>query len=652
MNKTLRYGSAEHRTILNALNARKDFSIRKFSDLRERWVEDEEKYRAYIKETDHDKLRKNRRKDGIPQYTTLEVPYSYGLLLAAHTYWTSVFLARNPVLQFQARHGEGYKNEQAVEALLDYQVSTGGFLVPYYLWLMDTPKYGRGIIGTYWEEEVKRVSRIVEVPETFAGVPIRGGRTRKKKRTIEVPGYHGNKVFNVRPQDFWPDPRVSLVNFQKGEFCARYLEISWLDLVEGKFQGEYMNLEVVQRMAKTGFDSDRDLGSSQQTLPDAADTEYLSSDINQVNTFSGYEIFVRLIPRDWKLGDSERPELWVFTVVKDVVIVRARPLGELHDSFPFDTLEYEMDGYQLFNRSLLQVAEPLQETLNWLVNTHFFNIRKVLNNQFVADPARVNIADIGDPSSGLVIRLRPSAYGTPVDQAIKQLQTVDVTQTHLADTRLVTEMMQRVIGVNDSVMGVQAPGGRKTATEVRGATNFSINRLKTQAEYMSAMGFAPHAQRILQTTQQFYSLDRMYKIAGDLLPGQPGEMNITPESIAGFYDFVPVDGTMPVDRFALANLWKEIMVGMKQFPELAMKYDIGSIFAYTAQLAGAKNIKRFQIKMVPDGMIDQQAQAGNLVPLGGPSGRGSPGRAVGGGEEAALSRVLGAGQIPRVGPVG
>ena len=84
--------------------------------------------------------------------------------------------------------------------------------------------------------------------------------------------------------------------------------------------------------------------------------------------------------------------------------------------------------------------------------------------------------------------------------------------------------------------------------------------------------------------------------------------------IAGFYDFVPVDGTLPIDRFAQANLWKELLTGLYQVPQIAMSYDLGGIFAWMAQLAGLKNITQFRI--MPDQQLAQQVQAGNMVPNG------------------------------------
>jgi hypothetical protein len=81
------------------------------------------------------------------------------------------------------------------------------------------------------------------------------------------------------------------------------------------------------------------------------------------------------------------------------------------------------------------------------------------------------------------------------------------------------------------------------------------------------------------------------------------------------YDFVPVDGTMPIDRYAQANLWRETLMGAAKIPQIAGRYDIGRMFGWMAQLAGLKNIKQFEIQVQPDAAVMQGMQRGNMVPM-------------------------------------
>src|SRR5690606_1217933 len=143
------------------------------------------------------------------------------------------------------------------------------------------------------------------------------------------------------------------------------------------------------------------------------------------------------------------------------------------------------------------------ESMDWLLNSHMWNIRSALNLGFIIDPTKIVMKDVAKGGPGFVWRMRPEAYGQPIDNFYKQVQINDVTQGHMADLQAMFAIGERVFGINDQMLGMLAQGGRKTATEVRTSTGFGVNRLKTTAEWQSATGFAPHAQKLIQTSQQF-----------------------------------------------------------------------------------------------------------------------------------------------------
>jgi len=615
------YNTPLHNRIREAVWARYQLSLKEMSKRHETWKQVDELFRAYVVPTEKDRYRAGQRKAGKPEYTTIYVPYGYAMLLAAHTYWCSVFLSRNPVLQYTARHGETQQKVQAVEALLDYQVQVGQMLAPWYVWLLDTGKYGMGVVGEYWAEEYSDVSQIVEVQKSILGLPIPGA-TSKKKKTVRVRGYCGNRLFNVRPHEFFPDPRVALINFQQGEFCGRLTQAGWNAIVKNKELGEYFNLEEIKRIWSSA--GERVSLSVTDNLPQGNEVigEMLSGP-GGLGPFELLEMVIELVPSEWELGTGTYPEKWQFTTAggRSGVVIGAKPLGLHHDKFPFSLQTYEIDGYETNARGMLEIIKPLNEVINWLVNSHMFNVRQAINNQFLVDPSRVNMPDLTDGEPGKVIRLLPTAYGTDVRTILTQLPVVDVTTGHINNMQLVAEIMQRVSGATDNVQGMVNAGGRKTATEVRTSSSFSINRLRTNAEWFSALGWAPMASRLLQNTQQLYDQEQMFRIAGDLIDPRTNVM-VTPELIQGFFDFTPIDGTLPIDRFAQANLWKEILMGMAKMPQLAMQYDMGGIFSWMAQLAGLKNVTQFKLQVQPNAQIAAQAQAGSLIPMGaaGPGG--------------------------------
>jgi hypothetical protein len=260
--------------------------------------------------------------------------------------------------------------------------------------------------------------------------------------------------------------------------------------------------------------------------------------------------------------------------------------------------------------------------MDWLINQHFYNVRAAMNNQFILDPSKIVTKDAEEAGPGFIWRLRPEAYGQDIRTFFYQVPVVDMTKGHVQDMQIMLGIGERITGINDQIMGVLNASGRKTATEVRSATGFGVNRLKTLAEYMSATGFSQHSQRLVQMTQQYMSGTKKLKIVGDLTysAGEEATKNlleVNAEAIQGFYNFVPVDGTLPVDKLALANLWKELLLQMRSVPGLIMQYDLGRIFAHVAGLGGIRNLQQFKIQVSSPQSLLQQADAGNIVPLGG-----------------------------------
>lgn len=627
----IKYGTERHKRILRGLKARKDFSERKMAEYRTRWNDAEDQYKAYLPTSELDEKKKQQRKqDGSMDFVNIEIPYTYAVLMTTTTYLSSVFLSRTPVFQFSARHGEPQNKVKSVEALIDYQTRVGEILADLYCWIHDMPKFGASIIGVYWDEDIRYISRIEEKQRTIAGVPIKG-RTKKERVTEKIKTYEGNRTFNVRPHDFLWDPRVPLARMQDGEFCGRNVNLGWNDLVRGQQQDVYYNLKDVKRRMKAAARSQaEDRGGNEfeePVQPGEGDELSLSMlDKDAVDFVPITELYVDLVPDEWEVGSSEHPEKWVFVIANDEVIISARPMGAYHDKFPFFVQEFGIGNDELIKRSLPEVVKPLNDTLSWLMNTHFYNVRKSLNDVRVVDPSRVVMKDLLNPLPGGLIRVKPSLYGTDVRHAVHQLDVRDSTQGHLRDAQSIETMIQRITGVADNIMGQMAPGGRKTATEVRTASGFSMNRLKTIGEYNSAKAWSQMGQVMLQNSQQYYSEEQQFRITGANQQGEEAFANVSPDEIAGFFDFVPVDGTLPVDRLAQANFWKELIQMVAKAPGVGEKFDIMGMIVHTMELLGEKNVNRFRIDVRPDEELMNKQQRGDSVPIGGTRGNSGSGR--------------------------
>lgn len=603
-----------HIRLKRKLSSRIQMAKRGHNRRHDEWRESEDKCLAFVHETTKDAARAQKRSDGTPSYTTIMVPYTYAMLMSAHTYWTSVFFARSPVHQYAGRHGEGEMQVQAMEALIGYQVECGGAMAPYYIWLYDIGKYGCGILGHYWCKEKLHYGQLVEMPNQMTGA------VELYQATQEIEGYNGNKCFNVSPWDFMHDPRVPLKNFQQGEFCCRRVRLGWTEILRRRGQGYYN--DNIDRLKTT---TDRGRSDSSDNL-DRPEFDLILLDGDDDKKAGGHpaggtfwEVYVELVPNEWGLQGPMWPQKWCFTITEDLTtVVGAMPLGVVHCQFPFDVGECEVEGYGLYTRGVPKIMDGIQNTIDWLINTHFFNVRQALNNQFIVDPSKLVVRDVQNSGPGFIWRLRPEAYGTDIAKMFMQVQVNDVTRSHISDFQTMLGIGERTLGVNDQIMGTLNTGSaRKTATEVRTTTGFGVNRMKTMTEYMSVAAFSPHSQKLVQTSQQFYDAPQKLRRVGSFaIEASENFMTVSPKDIAGFFDLVPVDGTMPIDRMAQANLWKEIMAGVRMMPpQIAMGYDWMRIFGWAAQLGGLRNINQFRIQVMPDQMMQQQAQQGNVVPM-------------------------------------
>lgn len=623
LKKLLKFGTRQHEFVKQAVKRRRRLSEDKMRSRYERWRKDEESFIFYMPEKDVDATRRVLRESGgQPQMTTMKIPYDYAVLMSAHTYWTSVFLGRDPIFQYAGREGQDQDATLAMEALINHQIVAGRAIPPLYIWLLDVGKYGVGIIGNFWDEEKSVCAKIVDVPDEYLGVQL-GTFTKQLKRVL-VNGFQGNRLYNIRPYDFYPDPRVTMGRLQDGEFCGRRLPVGWNQILKRTAAGKYFNIEVLRKWRNKSYRGSEE-GSSQVIRPvrPGDETWVEMMDMSNVELL---EMYIELVPKQWNLGNSTYPEIWVFTLANDEVIIGAQPLGLYHSKFPFSVLELEPDGYAMFKRSMLEIAKPMTDVITWLVNTHFYNIRKSLNDMFIVDPSKVVMKDLLDPKPGKIIRLKDEMFGQDVRSAITQFQVQDVTQTHMNDVTAMSQMLQRITGVNDSLMGLGSGKGRQTATEVRTSSTFGVNRLKTVTEWFSATGFTDLSYMLVANSQQLYDVEQKVRIAGDMwnYKGAQRHLDVSPDMIAGAWDFVPVDGTLPIDRFAQVNMWTQLLQQMAQSPQVMQSFDLAQIFSWVAQLGGLKNINQFKIEIDSPESLQQQAAAGNVVPINGQSNAGGP----------------------------
>ena len=279
----------------------------------------------------------------------------------------------------------------------------------------------------------------------------------------------------------------------------------------------------------------------------------------------------------------------------------------------------------MMKKTKTEVLNGLQGTLDWLFNSHIANVRKAINDVLVVDPYLVNINDLKDPKPGKLIRMRRPAWGRGVGDAVQQLNINDITRGNIADSAWIIQAMQKMGAADDPAMGALRQGGpeRLTKGEFQGTMAGAASRLGRIArviglQAMQDLGymFASHVQQLMSQDLYVTTTGRWQEVISQQFGPNAQRMKVSPFDVLVDYDVVVKDGSVPGGNFS--DVWVQMFNVLASHPELQQTFDIGRIFKYIATNMGAKNVDEFlraKPQMMPDEQVQQQTQAGNIVPL-------------------------------------
>lgn len=616
------------------------FSDKHISQRYERWRDAEKQHLAYLNEGEKDKEGKLLQ----PFDRSIVVPYSYALLQTRLTFFFLAFASNNPIVPVQGVGPKDIAPAKFMELIQSHQMSETQGLAVLYSWLQDAERYGVGFLKNVWHEtaEMRWVSE--RQPVTILGLKIRDRYVREKKK---ITSYEGNLPINVSPYNAYPDPRVAVHDIKHMEFFGHQFHRSynWLKQQE-KFIESYFNIDAIPLKSTTkvfeetntteGFNRQN---RNQSALPEIVGTPSLtptmtvtggssSSGSGYVDTDRGFisliEMWVRVIPKEFKLSDSSDPEEWLITVANGDTVVKCEP--SIYSELPFFALEPNPDHQSPFNLGTMEMTKGLQDHLSWLYNSHADNVRKIINDSLIVDPSAVVMDDLVNNAPAKIIRLKETAYASmgrnrPITDYIQQLQVNDITRFNMQDADQVIGLMQRTSATPDNVMGI-VEEVKRTATETSSTIELATSRLKLTAKLYSILGVVPWYKAMGFNSQGLMTEDRYYRIT-DILAQEFGydpkvienRILIRPEDAYGNFDYQYPTLDLPLDKANLARAWQEVLGAVAQNPALQQKFDQVAIFKRVLYNLGISNFSEFEVRVESDEQVAREAERGNLAPV-------------------------------------
>lgn len=585
-----------------------------------RWRKNELLLQAYISLPDYEKILKGvhetRAAPGLDDgAVTINVPFAWAQVNTIVTYLLHMFAGRRPIFAVSTYRAEQMNRSKNMEMYLQYNADVVKFVRALYFFLMDGETYGLAVMRSLWKTQM-RTKRVEQEPSAdIAAIAQAVGQTATGEMVEEeYIAFEGNSCTNVDPYMFFPDPRVPMHEVaEKGEWVMWRAFMGKHQLLKDQSSGMLKWVDKVDAMSY-GTDGNDTLGSARgiRALGQQSDSRF--QDTRSGTIQPNYQVdqgTFEIIPKDLGLSDSTVPEKWFITVLNRKQIIQAQKAEMPDDKHPVVVAEPNSVGYSFGQLGTVDFVGPMQELMSWFLNSHIFNVRSALNNMFVVDPTKVEMQDMRNPKPGKLIRLKNTAFGlSDPKNAIQQLQVTDVTRSHINDFQLFGRLAGDMTGASDNVRGLQDAGGRKTATEIRTSSEAGTSRLAAKGKIYSAMALTDLTAKWSMNTQAYLSSEFEFAVLGEM--GSNDSLKISPGSIQGDFYFPVHDGTLPMDKIGLLDVWKEIFMGVLQDPELRQNYDILSMFDWIAQLGGAQNIKSFRINVAPQGEMDKLAAGGGI----------------------------------------
>lgn len=616
-------GSKLHDFIRDEVMTRAYDSATVMSTRHSAWNDIDHTLTAYIPISEKEQLVKD---TDIRRPVSIVFPYTYTILETLLSYYVSAFL-QDPIFRYEGVGPNDVIGAIILENLIALQCNKNKVGLNLHTQARDAFSYGFGVVTPVWVEEYGRKT----ITSRASGIRSIFGKTETTILENQLL-FEGNALNNIDPYLYLPDVSVPIHDPQAGDYNGWMSPTTYMTLL-----GEEMNSEVlfnVKYLKKL-------TGKRTAVFPSDSSGRNTKSGVATGNEFSNsnsgsldiVRMFIKIIPKEWKVGSSEYPEKWYFEVGQDEIVIQARPANLDHNKFPVSVIAPDYDGYSTSPISRIEILYGMQGVLDFLFNSHVANVRKAINDMIIYDPYLVNSNDLKNPSEGKLIRLRRPAWGKGVKDVAQQLMVNDVTRANVADSSWLVQWMDRVSGADASIQGSLRQGGpdRLTGTEFQGTRAGSVSRLERIAKVVGMQGMQDIAMFFGMHNKQNMSAEAYIKLTGDwqdVLMKEYGKsrvdrgrIKIDPSDIDVNFDVITRDGSVPGGNYS--EVWVRMFQILGQNPELARNFDIVRIFTHIARNLGAKNVNDFVRRggginpvNMPNEAIQKQVQAGNMVPFG------------------------------------
>lgn len=634
-NLDLSPSSSLHSKLINEIKRLSEYAYSKGSSAREKAKNIDTVLYNFVTEKEHEDILKFKKSGNIPAPLNIIIPVSKAVLDTWTTYMANAFLS-NPYGIYNVRGlGNEESNKKALlqEILLNTQAIWFGHDSKLITFWKDCYAYGLGSIMPVWDKHRYKVPTWTYVTEELLPMLRKNMKVNIGdfiRYIQEVTLHEGNNLINIDFYSVFIDPNTSINDSDKFEYAGFFERANILDYLRKEPDPEenLFNCKYAKDIV--------DKSSGGNTVKYGRDRDYSSSDImNKSNFCDITHFFWKLIPKEWGLGESEYPEVYYFRVVNNSVIISCVNLEYITGSLPIVFGAPNTDGYDTYPLSYIATTFGIQKYVDWKARSQVANQTKVLNDMIIIDPYVFEMDDILNPEPGKIIRTKRSMYGTGnIDNYIKQLSVVDMTQNNMNDISNIINLMYQILGTTDIIMGdLSRLPERPTAQGIMIARNSAMSRLQKDAQILvsqmwykllfqmacnNVMLMSKEVAINIGGTRYQKILEEQYNYSSEMIVIQPSDLTME-------FDIVPVNKFQQETNIQAMSIFLERAL---QFPEvmssILSSFNIPAIFRAYMRKIGFENIDDYVVNMPTQNMnatimndedVMNELQKGNIIPV-------------------------------------
>lgn len=507
----------------------------------------------------------------------------------------------------------------------------------------DMHQYGIGALAPVWTQTERVHTRDIVVDEAMAYMAREAGENYAPGDTIRISEptiiEEGSELRNVDPYQLLLDPDTPVSRYQKARFCGYLQGIDAYELItreanpeENLFNGRYVldNVKkghrpsIIAGVQKTGRLDRYGISDSGGIL---------GSDMLEPTHSQIAYVFITLIPRDYNLGDSNKPEKWMISVADEEIVVQCQRLTLDHGMYPLVVGAPGTSGYDVWALSSMIKGSGLYKALDWNFRSWMDMDRKAITGTTIIDPKFFYVNDWTDPAPGKFARLKqPLPPGDSIERHFHTVQSPPASGHHMQSASAIINMIYTVGGTNQMQQNGSFQGApeRPTAAGMQIANQAGQQRPQFMAQMITSQCWPMLTKMLSYNTIQFMSQKMTYSIVGsryeqELLEEYGG----APSLIIDGWNLEPSFNAVPISRFkseaGLQQMLSLVERGMS-IPEIGAKmlsgYNLPGMIDSVARRCGFEDVKDWHlagnsmnVNTMDDSELAAEVANGNQVPL-------------------------------------